>query len=167
MNHFNARGAVLLLPDIQFSCNGYIKSIEAWMYFNQTSTAHFLRYEIWRPVMNTASQQNELNLVASTNISDVTPNRDITNNIRSYSFIGSPGQLQFQKNDIFGMFVPDPLSGDPFFPTYLIETEERLDGMKFYWVKTGFSVCSVSLCYNGFNVIENVKLQIKIKQGES
>lgn len=117
--------------------------------------------------MNTASQQNELNLVASTNISDVTPNRDITNNIRSYSFIGSPRQLQFQKNDIFGMFVPDPLSGDPFFPTYLIETEERLDGMKFYWVKTGFSVCSVSLCYNGFNVIENVKLQIKIKQGES
>ena len=165
VKHFTIRGAIILLPDIQFNCSGYIKSIEAWMHLDQVSTSHYLEYQIWRPSTNTLLPHNtEFNVVSDALINDNTPNEDITSNIRKYIYTGNSGKLQFQKNDILGMFVPEPLSGDPFLPTY-VNASDGEEGVRLYWTKSDYTICSVALCSNGFTVMPKLDILINIEQG--
>ena len=155
----------MLLPDIKFNCTGYITSIEGWMYLDETSSTHYLQYEIWRPTTS-----NNYNLVSSVIINDGTDHQEVTDNIRAYTYNASTGtpQLQFQKNDIFGIYLPDPVNGDIFFPTYLTDASQGNEGpgVRVYSAMSEFGVCSVSLCSNHFSIMENVTFQIRIKQGE-
>ena len=165
VQHFNTTGLVMLLPDIKFNCTGYITSIEGWMYLDETSSTHYLQYEIWRPTTS-----NNYNLVSSVIINDGTDHQVVTDNIRAYTYNASTGtpQLQFQKNDVFGIYLPEPVSGDIFFPTYLTDASQGNEGpgVRVYSARSEFGACSVSLCSNHFSIMENVTFQIRIKQGE-
>ena len=155
----------MLLPDIKFNCTGYITSIEGWMYLDETSSTHYLQYEIWRPTTS-----NNYNLVSSVIINDGTDHQEVTDNIRAYTYNASTstGQLQFQKNDVFGIYLPDPVNGGIFFPTYLTDASQGNEGpgVRVYSARSEFEACSVALCSNHVRIMENVTFQIRIKQGE-
>lgn len=165
VQRFNSTGLVMLLPDIKFNCTGYISSIEGWMYLDEISSTHYLQYEIRRP-----TSSNNYDLVSSVIINDGTDYRAVTDNIRAYTHNASSGsgQLQFQKDDIFGIYLPDPISGDIFFPTYLTNASQDNGGpgVRVYSATSEFGPCSVALCSNHFSIMENVTFQIRIKQGE-
>ena len=153
----NDIGVQVLLPDMQFNCNGSITYLEGLVFL--PGSAHYFMFKIWCLTSNNtysvrASQSiSPGHLVKLYHISDP--------NIRRFNVTRK--NLNYQKGTILGYYLPPitPLY-KPFLPVF---STNNSGGERLYYTRTK-SVCSMALCSPGVLLMEDIKHQMIVKYSE-
>ena len=153
-------GVQVLLPDMQFNCNGSITYLEGLVFLPGDS--HYFVFQIWYPTSN-----NTYSVRASQYISQgLLEEFDCTSdpNIRRFNITGK--NLNYQEGDIVGYFLPPKTpSFDPFLPVF---STNNSGGGRLYYTRTRTrkSVCSMALCSPGVLLMEDIKHQMIVNYSE-
>lgn len=154
----NDIGVQVLLPDMQFNCNGSITYLEGLVFLPGNS--HFFVFQIWRPTSN-----NTYSVIASQFISEGDPLLKLYGtsdpNIKRFNLTGK--NLNYQKEDIVGYYLPPSTSPyQPFLPVF---STNNSGGGRVYYTRTK-SVCSMALCSPGVLLMEDIKHQMIVNYSE-
>lgn len=150
-------GVQVLLPDIQFNCNGYITYLEGLVFLPGNS--HHLIFQIWRPTSN-----NTYSVIASQRISQglsVQLYETSVSNIKRFNITGK--NLNYQEGDIVGYYMPKTTTVfQPFLPVF---STNNSGGGRLYYTRTK-NVCSMALCSPRVLLMEDIKLQMIVNYSE-
>ena len=153
----NDLGVQVLLPDMQFNCNGSIAYLEG-LVFLPGNSHHFI-FQIWRLTSN-----NTYSVIASQRISQglsVQLYDTSVTNIGRFNVTGK--NLNYHEGDIVGYYMPKTTTVfQPFLPVFFTNNS---GGGRLYYTRTK-QVCSMALCSPRVLLMEDIKLQIIVNYSE-
>lgn len=150
-------GVQVLLPDMQFNCNGSITYLEGLVFLPGLS--HYFVFQIWYPTSNNTYSVRASQLIAQGLLEEFDYTSDP--NIRRFNITLN---LNYQEGDIVGYFLPPKMpSFDPFLPVF---STNNGGGGRLYYTRTRKSVCSMALCSPGVLLMEDIKHQMIVNYSE-
>ena len=153
-------GVQVLLPDMQFNCNGSITSLEGLVFLPGDS--HYFDFQIWYPTSN-----NTYSVRASQSITQgLFKNLHDTSDERIKRFNVTGENLNYQEGDIVGYYLPQKMPlFHPFLPVF---STNNSGGGRLYYTRTRTreNVCSMALCSPGVLLMEDIKHQMIVNYSE-